>query len=1165
MNFKGRIPPPPTVPAGLLILWVPATLAQIQVTQPPGVGTLETDWVAADTDVGVFAWRFENPPASRAARVELPVGLWYDPVTTEVWVYEGENLGDALLQLLVLYPTDLDLERVLNVDERLWDRWREESSDAETGQWVLLDWIGFGLVPIDPSGMDSSGLPRTERAVCDIPTRLESEENLPPWARTLLEGFGVLRNDLCCESDDPCCYCSSCCSGECCGSRCCSNNCCGARCCNGPCCPRAGGCCAPGQTCCDEVCCGAGQRCCYDEPDYCCPLNQSCCGTSLCCPPNTFCCGGVNCCPYPSLCCGGTCCEYDGNPCTTEYCPGGIGCASYPNNDICESDGNPCTEDRCYFGACAHESFSFNSYPCTDDGNLCTDDYCMDGSCIHPANNAACDDGNPCTFGDICAFGSCAGESCDDDNPCTIDVCTPNVGCSFSSLNCDDLNECTNDSCVGGSCVHDPNSNPCDDDRPCTTGEFCSNGVCGGGTAPQCDDGNPCTFDGCDVGGTCNNTPQPGPCDDEDPCTELDHCENGSCVGRALDCSDNNPCTDDTCESAPGLRGVCAHPPNAGACDDGDPCTVGDHCAGGSCTGTIDAECPWPMCPSDYAVDGQGYAEDFAYTRTSRITIQQGTECVWVGAYYFSREYSHYTGIPSQFNDTLSFQLTYPGGTLASGSTNVNSLHNQFGPGPFPGGNYLTFGQAVDFAAWTISGDSWVQLTATATNIGDGALGSGVGMRVKCSPITAERLDQDDPTELYFKGLPQENAVVYGGSEPSTSDNLRLMATPSDDDNVVNVVWSSQSLGGQATWSPAPTGPTALIWDLGDILNPTPGTVEFKVDIFYENGQRECGKFPIEIGVRTDNVIVIGWIDMNNVPLNPALVSPVLTTDFPLAGPPVPTGFVCDGCQLSLDLTQGKTLSCGANFFITAPATPPGNDADRKYMLHWLFKYGGNSNPALLIPGGDFRNGDDTHIDFMESETFFTSSPTGYKLFQEFQVKFQADGQGFKTAPVIIRSWTAIGLTTNPLAACPGLPPAVPGQSGPNNTKLGQTSQSVWQVNEGSPDVSPILSFNTLMGNAVSYDPKFWESIGSRIRFRYDAGTDAEISLQVYPTYYIYYNGRYIETVSQLPDPQGAFTLYPYPFGAVPCTGIPVPHQQGRCGNATAPEDLTARIPPFLP
>src|SRR3954471_15284349 len=88
-------------------------------------------------------------------------------------------------------------------------------------------------------------------------------------------------------------------------------------------------------------------------------------------------------------------------------------------------DRNPCTVDSCGVRGCEHTAILCN------DNNPCTVDQCdATGACSYvPAANTACDDGNACTFGDLCTdSGSCAGGtslSTDDGNPCTVDACDP--------------------------------------------------------------------------------------------------------------------------------------------------------------------------------------------------------------------------------------------------------------------------------------------------------------------------------------------------------------------------------------------------------------------------------------------------------------------------------------------------------------------------------------------------------------------------------------------------------------------------------------------------------------------------------------------------------------------------------------------------------------------
>lgn len=75
---------------------------------------------------------------------------------------------------------------------------------------------------------------------------------------------------------------------------------------------------------------------------------------------------------------------------------------------------------------------------------------------------------------------------------------------------------------------------------------------------------------------------QPGPsgfiCDDGDVCTLHDHCEFGVCIGKTLGCSDGNTCTLDGCDAHAG----CTHTPTNQVCNEGDPCT-NYTCDSGSC------------------------------------------------------------------------------------------------------------------------------------------------------------------------------------------------------------------------------------------------------------------------------------------------------------------------------------------------------------------------------------------------------------------------------------------------------------------------------------------------------------------------------------------------------------------------------------------------------
>lgn len=160
---------------------------------------------------------------------------------------------------------------------------------------------------------------------------------------------------------------------------------------------------------------------------------------------------------------------------------------------VCQ-DNNPCTTDACYMGQCQYTPVPLEDW-------------------------VPCDDGNPCTYPDACIYGQCGAVgkvNCDDNNPCTTDACT---GTDYQDPK---------------GCIHTNNTNPCNDGNACTVDDNCQLGLCQSGTPVNCDDENSCTADSCDQSsGNCLHTPvQNGTtCNDQNGCTEMDVCKNGTCAG----------------------------------------------------------------------------------------------------------------------------------------------------------------------------------------------------------------------------------------------------------------------------------------------------------------------------------------------------------------------------------------------------------------------------------------------------------------------------------------------------------------------------------------------------------------------------------------------------------------------------------------------------------
>src|SRR5690606_15454869 len=141
----------------------------------------------------------------------------------------------------------------------------------------------------------------------------------------------------------------------------------------------------------------------------------------------------------------------DGNPCTSDSCDSDKGCQYTVNEGQDCNDGNGCTtSDSCN----ADGSCSGKPVVC-DDGNDCTQDACNAGTCeFTPVENGtSCDDGSSCTESTSCQSGVCTADSAtvchDTTNPCVTSSCGDSGTEECTQINrpdntpCDDGNPCT--------------------------------------------------------------------------------------------------------------------------------------------------------------------------------------------------------------------------------------------------------------------------------------------------------------------------------------------------------------------------------------------------------------------------------------------------------------------------------------------------------------------------------------------------------------------------------------------------------------------------------------------------------------------------------------------------------------------------------------------------
>ncbi len=409
----------------------------------------------------------------------------------------------------------------------------------------------------------------------------------------------------------------------------------------------------------DEATCDDGLQCTLDTcvPETGCthePLENGECTDGNPCTVADHCVAGV---------CGGApvACD-DSNPCTDDSCDETGGCIFTANQADCDDD-DPCTlGDHCKDATCVGapvECACQSDADCDglEDGDVCNgtlvcdtskvpyvctvseetvvacplptgpDAFCLAAVC-HPETGAcsltpdhqgfACDDGDSCTIGETCQEGTCTGGAalnCNDGNVCTDDSCDDVAGCLHENnekgcqdgnictvndscldgqcvagkpLGCNDNNECTDDSCSPETgCLFAPNNNNCNDANPCTSGDHCQAGKCLPTVMLDCDDENPCTDDTCDANQGCIHALNSAPCDDGNACTLQDHCKSGWCAGTLVACDDGNVCTDDSCNEETGCQNI----PNQKPCTDATICTIGDHCQDGICQPTATLDC----------------------------------------------------------------------------------------------------------------------------------------------------------------------------------------------------------------------------------------------------------------------------------------------------------------------------------------------------------------------------------------------------------------------------------------------------------------------------------------------------------------------------------------------------------------------------------------------
>lgn len=204
-------------------------------------------------------------------------------------------------------------------------------------------------------------------------------------------------------------------------------------------------------------------------------------------------------------------------------------------------------------------------------------------------------------------------------------------------------------------------------------------------------------------------------------------------------------------------------------------------------------------------VDSDGGAPQQVVSRNRVVLVPQGTKALYYRVTVFSREYPQFTSTQSQFDDVVTWSMDAPSPLQDQPLTSyhVNALHSQFGPGDFPGGNVVVKEGILNYSALTQHGPSSLNLEATAMNVSDSALGSGVGIQVSVLKV---KLDNDGAnTKFGFddKTTPSKPWVCV---EKFESTKIKATVDPA---SVVDQIYFDQGDFDGEKFSFSPAQPTA--------------------------------------------------------------------------------------------------------------------------------------------------------------------------------------------------------------------------------------------------------------------------------------------------------------------------------------------------------------------
>ena len=412
----------------------------------------------------------------------------------------------------------------------------------------------------------------------------------------------------------------------------------------------------------------------------------------------------------------------------------------------------------------------------------------------------------------------------------------------------------------------------------------------------------------------------------------------------------------------------------------------------------------------------------------------------------------------------------------------------------------------------------WLLYGETTSGHPSGTMSSDVDVNLTLESVLVKIVNRDDPTKTWTTGPVSSGPIAYTSPTIPEVDDVR---------NGDLISWSVPGLtsGSFQWWATGPSGSrkdapvgTDNEWKLDDPLDWLPG--KWRIHCRYTPSGGAVAEFDFEqnLGYRSPDVTVIGWIDGEQINLPKGTDMVPDPSYYGLSYASVMDSFVLrNGFLLDAAVLSGSSPLW---------ATPHSPDGGRKYVNAYLIKSSPNNAPPaefqLYWPGSKNRKMvDDAGF------TMFKSQTDKFRSFQRFQARFELDDSGkIKGEPHYLKQTTQVGVT--PVDWLPD--PA--GETGPYdgtvntngtsvmfNPKSGKTYSANLADDFEQYTQGRISTSGTLSGGQISQRlnnltvPWIWSLIEFGVAHA-KAGTTAIPEHEIFPVYHVYYNGRRIDPLT---------------------------------------------------